>query len=118
MLVVNWSVLSRAARLCPGLLPKGPTHVITRTLQALHLVPAGGEILATTSIQAAYHDGRGSITVRGKVAIEAESSTSKSRGGKASRKGGDLIVITELPYQTNKVRSQLPGEMFPVAEHS
>lgn len=64
--------------------------------------PTGGEILATTSIQAAYHDGRGSITVRGKVAIEAEASASKSRSGKASRKGGDLIVITELPYQTNK----------------
>ena len=63
---------------------------------------AGGEILATTSVQAAYHEGRGSITVRGKVAVETDSGP--GRGGKGRRRGGDLIVITELPYQTNKVR--------------
>ena len=66
------------------------------------LMAAGGEILATTSVQAAYHEGRGSITVRGKVAVETDSGAGR-RGSKGRRKGGDLIVITELPYQTNKV---------------
>ena len=63
---------------------------------------AGGEILATNSVQAAYHEGRGSITVRGKVAVETDSGSGR-RGSRGRRKGGDLIVITELPYQTNKV---------------
>lgn len=75
-------------------------HIASLDVHRNVLNAAGGEILATNSIQAAYHDGRGSITVRGKVVIEAESSS--GRRGKGGRKGGDLIVITELPYQTNK----------------
>ena len=72
---------------------------------------AGGEILDTDLIRQAYHEGRGSITVRGKVHIENESETAPSSGsqtrGKASRKAGSgkpQIVVSELPYQSNKVR--------------
>lgn len=55
-------------------------------------------------ISSSYHDGRGSITMRGTVTIE-EPSTGK---GKSKGAGSSpLIVITELPYQTNKVFSTL-----------
>lgn len=87
---------------------------------------AGGQILATDAIRAAYHDGRGSIPMRGKAVIEGDTagngngSDSGSNGngttsikagkgskGKTQRKrsgeGKPAVVITELPYQTNKV---------------
>ncbi|MBE7608265.1 hypothetical protein G6O43_25470, partial [Salmonella enterica subsp. enterica serovar 4:-:1,2] len=41
-------------------------------------------------IRAAYHLGRGSITMRGKVAIET------------IRKEREAIIVTEIPYQVNK----------------
>ena len=56
--------------------------------------PTGGQILGVTSIREAYTTGRGSITMRGVAAIE----TIEHRG----RPDKDAIVITELPYQTNK----------------
>ena len=47
-----------------------------------------------------------SITVRGRVHVEDDGASS-SRGGKAARKPGSVaraqLVITELPYQSNKV---------------
>ena len=87
---------------------------------------AGGQILATDAIRAAYHDGKGSIPMRGKAVIEGDTagngngSDSGSNGngttsikagkgskGKTQRKrsgeGKPAVVITELPYQTNKV---------------
>lgn len=56
--------------------------------------PTGGQILGVGSIREAYTTGRGSITMRGVAAIE----TIEHRG----RPDKDAIVITELPYQTNK----------------
>ncbi|NJO80280.1 MAG: DNA topoisomerase (ATP-hydrolyzing) subunit A [Cyanobacteria bacterium RM1_2_2] len=56
--------------------------------------PTGGQILGTTGIREAYATGRGSITMRGIAAIE----TIEQRG----RPDRDAIIITELPYQTNK----------------
>ncbi len=56
--------------------------------------PTGGQILGTTGIREAYTTGRGSITMRGVAAIE----TIEHRG----RPDRDAIIITELPYQTNK----------------
>lgn len=44
----------------------------------------------------AYADGRGSITVRAKLHIEDGAASKKKLSAKP------LIVITELPYQTNK----------------
>ena len=84
---------------------------------------AGGQILATDAIRAAYHEGRGSIPMRGKVLIEGDPKAHENGGGNSSsgttgvkafkgakgktqRKRGEskpAVVITELPYQTNKV---------------
>ncbi len=52
--------------------------------------PTGGIILGRQGIRAAYHLGRGSIVMRGKVTIEDV------------RKDRQAIVVTEIPYQVNK----------------
>ncbi|MGK2739725.1 DNA gyrase subunit A [Tepidicaulis sp. LMO-SS28] len=52
--------------------------------------PTGGIILGRSGIRSAYHLGRGSVTIRGKVEIEEV------------RKDKMAIVITEIPYQVNK----------------
>lgn len=56
--------------------------------------PTGGQILGRSGIREAYTTGRGSITMRGVCSIE----TIEHRG----RPDRDAIIITELPYQTNK----------------
>jgi DNA gyrase subunit A len=56
--------------------------------------PTGGQILGTTGIKEAFATGRGSITMRGVAQIE----TIEHRG----RPDREAIIITELPYQTNK----------------
>ncbi|MCU0569710.1 MAG: DNA topoisomerase (ATP-hydrolyzing) subunit A [Oculatellaceae cyanobacterium Prado106] len=56
--------------------------------------PTGGQILGTSGIREAYATGRGSITMRGVANIE----TLEQRG----RPDREAIIITELPYQTNK----------------
>jgi DNA gyrase subunit A len=52
--------------------------------------PTGGIILGRQGIRSAYHLGRGSIIMRGKVAIET------LRGDR------EAIIVTEIPYQVNK----------------
>jgi DNA gyrase subunit A len=52
--------------------------------------PTGGIIVGRQGIRSAYHLGRGSIVMRGKLEIEQV------------RKDRDAIVITEIPYQVNK----------------
>src|SRR6202007_767099 len=52
--------------------------------------PTGGIILGHQGIRAAYHLGRGSIVMRGKVSIDT------------IRKDREAIVISEIPYQVNK----------------
>ncbi len=52
--------------------------------------PTGGLILGRTGIRAAYHKGRGSILMRGRVTTETV------------RKEREALVITEIPYQVNK----------------
>lgn len=56
--------------------------------------PTGAQILGTTGIREAYTTGRGSITMRGVADIE----TVEQRG----RPEREAIIITQLPYQTNK----------------
>lgn len=56
--------------------------------------PTGGQILGTSGIREAYTTGRGSITMRGVASIE----TLEQRG----RPDREAIIITELPFQTNK----------------
>jgi DNA gyrase subunit A len=52
--------------------------------------PTGGMILGRQGIRAAYHLGRGSIVMRGKVTIDTR------------RKDRETIIITEIPFQVNK----------------
>ena len=52
--------------------------------------PTGGIILGRQGIRAAYHLGRGSIVMRGKVNIED------------IRKDRQAIVVSEIPYQVNQ----------------
>jgi DNA gyrase subunit A len=56
--------------------------------------PTGGQILGRSGIRETYSTGRGSVTMRGVAAIE----TIEAKG----RPDRDAVVITELPYQTNK----------------
>jgi len=55
--------------------------------------PTAGFIHGTEGIRQAYATGRGAIIMRGRAEIE-----------ETSRKGAQRIVITEIPYQVNKVR--------------
>src|ERR1700692_153904 len=52
--------------------------------------PTGGTILGRQGIRAAYHLGRGSIVMRGKVEFQTV------------RKEREAIIISEIPYQVNK----------------
>lgn len=54
--------------------------------------PTGGTIHGTDGIMHAYTDGRGIIKIRAKARIERE------------YRGGENIIVTELPYQVNKAR--------------
>ncbi|NDJ16591.1 DNA gyrase subunit A [Myxacorys almedinensis] len=68
-------------------------------LELMHYIPGpdlptGGQILGRSGIRDAYTTGRGSITMRGVCSIE----TIEHRG----RPDRDAIIVTELPYQTNK----------------
>lgn len=56
--------------------------------------PTGGQILGRAGIRDAYLNGQGSITMRGVAQIE----TLEQRG----RPDREAIIITQLPYQTNK----------------
>ena len=52
--------------------------------------PTGGIILGRQGIRSAYHLGRGSIVMRGKVEFETV------------RKEREAIIVSEIPYQVNK----------------
>src|SRR5277367_1509946 len=52
--------------------------------------PTGGIILGKQGIRSAYHLGRGSIIMRGKVSIDT------------IRKDREAIIVSEIPYQVNK----------------
>jgi len=54
--------------------------------------PTGGVIHGTTGIKEAYEHGRGHIRIRAKARVEKE------------YRGGENIIISELPYQVNKAR--------------
>ena len=52
--------------------------------------PTGGIILGRAGIRSAYHKGRGSILMRGRVHVET------------IRKDREALIVTEIPYQVNK----------------
>jgi DNA gyrase subunit A len=56
--------------------------------------PTGGQILGRAGLRDAYLSGRGSITMRGVASIELLE--------QRNRPDREAIIVTELPYQTNK----------------
>ena len=52
--------------------------------------PTGGIILGRAGIRSAFHNGRGSVVMRGRTHIEE------------IRKDREAIIVTEVPYQVNK----------------
>jgi hypothetical protein len=102
-----------------------PLH--TQTNQPKH---AGGELIVGPGLKEAYETGNGSFTLNATMSIEgggngsgnggaaraAKGRRGRGRGGAAAVAGEDedavggggdgrqLIVVTEMPYQTNKVR--------------
>ncbi len=52
--------------------------------------PTGALILGRAGIRSAYHKGRGSVIMRGRVHVEEV------------RKDRDALIVTEIPYQVNK----------------
>ena len=96
-----------------GMAPKIPPHNLRELLDAAeHLVlnpdstvddragcvvgpdfPTAGVIYGRAGIRSAYRTGRGRILVRGRIEFE--------EGAKNQR---DRLVVTELPYQVNKVQ--------------
>jgi len=52
--------------------------------------PTGGLILGRVGIRSAYHKGRGSVVMRGRVSVEE------------IRKDRNALIISEIPYQVNK----------------
>jgi len=54
--------------------------------------PTGGLILGQSGCRAAFHTGRGSVTMRARTEVEE------------IRKDRSAIIVTEIPYQVNKVR--------------
>tara|TARA_R110002124_G_scaffold63350_14_gene173082 strand:+ start:3618 stop:6431 length:2814 start_codon:yes stop_codon:yes gene_type:complete len=93
-----------------GMATNIPTHNLGETIDAALLVldnasvtfdellevmpgpdfPTAGIILGRSGIRSAYETGRGSVLMRGRVAIEEV------------RKEREALVITEIPYQVNK----------------
>ena len=76
--------------------PGEPSDVKARRLASLIPgpdFPTGGFIVGRAGIAQAYHEGRGSITLRARTQIETADKSDKS-----------AIVVTEIPYQLNKAR--------------
>ncbi|SBW04518.1 DNA gyrase subunit A [uncultured delta proteobacterium] len=80
--------------LCDGLLMilEDPGCTVTDLLSCVKGpdFPTGGMIYAGQGMQDAYKTGRGSVKIRGKVEVETR------------KKGGEAIVIREIPYALNK----------------
>lgn len=90
--------------------PPHPTP--TQSHPTPHSTPgAGGEIILTDAVRQAYEEGRGGVLVRAKMHVEDGSGGGEGGRRRARRAAGGgspakpLVVITELPYQTNKVGS-------------
>ena len=82
----------------PWLLPLEGFRIPLLNLK-LEVCVAGGEILATESIKAAYTRGHGTLVLRGVAKIQS-GPRSKRRAGRSGKQSS--IIITELPYQISK----------------
>jgi DNA gyrase subunit A len=61
--------------------------------------PTGGLIMGASGAQKLYKTGHGSVIMRAKCHIEIISGAMTAKGSSKSR---NAIVVTELPYMTNK----------------
>jgi len=105
-------IINGASGIAVGMATNIPPHNLTEVIEALIFLqenpectipelmrfikgpdfPTGGAIYGLAGIIDAYTHGRGLIKVRAKVIIERR------------QKGGDSIIINEIPYQVNKAR--------------
>ncbi|MBF0593293.1 MAG: DNA gyrase subunit A [Nitrospirae bacterium] len=105
-------IINGAAGIAVGMATNIPPHNITEVIDALVYLlenpnsetsalmnyikgpdfPTGGLIFGLAGITDAYEKGRGQIRVRARAVIEQR------------QRGGDSIIITEMPYQVNKAR--------------
>jgi DNA gyrase subunit A len=105
-------IINGAAGIAVGMATNIPPHNLGEVIDALIMLlekpetsvedimtavkgpdfPTGGIIHGTAGIKDAYATGRGLIKVRAKARIERE------------HRGGENIIISELPYQVNKSR--------------
>ena len=80
--------------LCDGLLMilEDPGCTVTDLMSCVKGpdFPTGGFVYAGQGLEDAYKTGRGSVKIRGKVEVETR------------KKGGEAIVIREIPYALNK----------------
>ena len=103
-------LVNGASGIAVGMATNVPTHNLGEVIDALlalvadpeididslmtHLpgpdFPTGGIIMGKAGIRSAYHTGRGSVVIRGRVHFEE------------IRKDREAIIITEVPFQVNK----------------
>src|SRR5512147_540026 len=105
-------IINGAAGIAVGMATNIPPHNLGEVIEGLLLLlqdknttveelmtvvkgpdfPTGGMIYGTAGIKSAFTTGRGIIKVRAKAKIERE------------HRGGESIIVTEVPYQVNKAR--------------
>ncbi|MCI4353804.1 MAG: DNA gyrase subunit A [Thermoplasmata archaeon] len=103
-------LVNGSAGIAVGMATNMPPHNLSEVIDALHLLlrkpdatldeimavlpapdfPTGGVLATSEGIREAYATGRGTLRLRGKAAIR-------------ERDGRDEIVITEIPFEVNKV---------------
>ncbi len=69
--------------------PKAKLEDLTQAIKGPDF-PTGGVIHGTKGFEEAYRNGRGIVKIRAKARIEVDA------------KGGQTIIVTEIPYQVNK----------------
>ena len=102
--------MNGSAGIAVGMATNMPPHNLSEIVDALHLLlrkpeatldelmaavpapdfPTGGVLATSEGVREAYATGRGTLRLRGKAAIR-------------ERDGRDEIVITEIPFEVNKV---------------
>ncbi|MCI4361047.1 MAG: DNA gyrase subunit A, partial [Thermoplasmata archaeon] len=103
-------LVNGSAGIAVGMATNMPPHNLGEVIDALHLLlrkpeatldeimavlpapdfPTGGILATSEGVREAYSTGRGTLRIRGKAAIR-------------ERDGRDEIVITEIPFEVNKV---------------
>ena len=85
--------LRELVRACQRLIddPDVPVEALMEEIEGPDF-PTGGYIFGTDGIRDAYETGRGRVVMRARARVEER------------ERGGERIVVTEIPYQVNKTR--------------